>query len=101
MGTLLWRWNFAMDLTGGRVNGSSVDTHKLTATYNDQSKLASQFLGRLPTTLESEVLQSTNQTLALLLARIGLAVVWFHNRVCFSFSGVEKLGWREEAPVSG
>lgn len=68
LGTLLWRWNFALDLTAGRIGGTRIDETKLLAMHDDFNQLAAQFLGRVPNALESEVLGSTNHGLALLLA---------------------------------
>lgn len=68
MGTLLWRWNFALDLSTGRIGGSVINAPKLLSVHADLDHLAAQFLGRLPTKLEAQVLCDTSQPIALLLA---------------------------------
>ena len=68
LGTLLWRWNFALELTAGRIDGSTVDATKLLDVHDDLDLTAAQFLGRIPTPLEAQILRETSQPIALLLA---------------------------------
>jgi hypothetical protein len=68
LGTLLWRWNFALDLGAGRLGGVTIDSETLNASYPDQPDLAAHVLGRRPTEEESAVLAHSSQPLGLLLA---------------------------------
>ncbi len=68
LGTLLWRWNFALDLAGKRIGGTSFDADKLDEILPSPDQLTAHFLGRTPTAVEQEVLAVTDQRVALLLA---------------------------------
>ncbi len=68
LGTLLWRWNFALDLAGHRVQGTQPKI-----AMKDAGALAAHMLGRSPTTEESEAIGAvvTPISTALLLASPG------------------------------
>ncbi len=68
LGTLLWRWNFALDITAQRIGGTSFDKNKLHEILPGEDNLAAHFLGRAPTPLEREVLTATEHRVTLLLA---------------------------------
>lgn len=68
LGTLLWRWNFALDLTTKRIDGTSLNKNKLYEVLPGEDQLAAHFLGRASTPLEREILTETEHRVALLLA---------------------------------
>lgn len=55
LGTLLWRWNFAIDLAGGRMKGTRADLAGLEPRLG--GGLAAHLLGRIPTEAESRALE--------------------------------------------
>lgn len=65
LGTLLWRWNFAVALTEGRIQGTRLTTSE-TATKPQLQMQA--VLGRQPTAQEAAAYQDSGNGLALLLA---------------------------------
>lgn len=67
LGSLLWRWNFAIGLVEGRLNGTRVDAETLVKNFGDRNRLAAHLLGRTPTEEEAAVVQG-DAALALLLA---------------------------------
>ena len=69
LGTLLWRWNFALALTGGKIPTVTVDTkalrhalekpkHSESASDEMTGKLFAHFTGRKPRTEEIEAVRS-------------------------------------------
>ncbi len=71
MGTLLWRWNFAVALAENRLHGTHVDREAFVANFVAEKDEIPAILGRLPTDLEQDAylqLTSPSQRLALLLA---------------------------------
>ena len=68
LGTLLWRWNFALDLARGRLGGAGFKAQRLRRAFGDDDALAAHVLGRIPTALETETLRACGEPLALLLA---------------------------------
>jgi uncharacterized protein (DUF1800 family) len=68
LGTLLWRWNFALDLARGQLGGAGFNPDRLRRVLGDEGALAAHVLGRAPTELETEALRACNQPLALVLA---------------------------------
>jgi uncharacterized protein (DUF1800 family) len=68
LGTMLWRWNFARALASGEIGGTSIDAAGLTDALGGTGGLASQFLGRVPSEIERDVLASSAQPLAVLMA---------------------------------
>lgn len=67
LGSLLWRWNFAVALARDEVNGTRVERAWLVEMFGDETRLAAHLLGRRPTEVEAEVLRD-EASLALLLA---------------------------------
>lgn len=53
-GSLLWRWNFSLDLMAGRIRGTSVQKDELVQRFGSHDRLLAHFLGRRPTSLELE-----------------------------------------------
>jgi uncharacterized protein (DUF1800 family) len=68
LGTLLWRWNFALALETGRLKGTRFDANALTERLGDPHGVAAHLLGRRPRPAEVEVLDGANNPLALVLA---------------------------------
>lgn len=68
MGTLLWRWNFAVNLVGNEMKGTRVDTEKLTELLGGHGALMAAFLGRLPSETERASFQQSGAGAAMLLA---------------------------------
>lgn len=67
LGSLLWRWNFAIGHAQGRLNGTTFDAESLLQKFGDRRAVAAHVLGRQPTDEESSVLQG-DVAIALLLA---------------------------------
>jgi hypothetical protein len=68
LGTMLWRWDFALRLQDGSLEGTTANQSELIERVGDLDGLAAHLLGRRPTALESEVLAAGNTPLALLLS---------------------------------
>jgi uncharacterized protein (DUF1800 family) len=68
MGTLLWRWNFAVALSQNKIAGTSVDAAKLLANAGGDSGLMAHLLGRRPTPLETQAYHDSDAGLELMLA---------------------------------
>lgn len=68
MGTLLWRWNFAVALSKNRIGGTQVRLDKLLANTGGEEGLMAHLLGRLPRSEEKELYRRSGDGLALLLA---------------------------------
>jgi uncharacterized protein (DUF1800 family) len=68
LGTLLWRWNFALDLTRNRLAGTRVDAASLIERHGGESAVIATLLGRQPTDAERAVLESIDSPIALALA---------------------------------
>lgn len=68
MGTLLWRWNFAVSLCENRIAGTRIDARELREKLGGDDALAAQILGRTPTAGESRACLDSGAGLALLLA---------------------------------
>ncbi|MBT8486634.1 MAG: DUF1800 domain-containing protein [Phycisphaerales bacterium] len=68
LGTLLWRWNFALELDAGAIPRTAVDHEALLERAGGLNNLAAHLLGRRPTALEANELSQTARPLALLLA---------------------------------
>ncbi|MEY4005555.1 MAG: hypothetical protein RLZZ221_1651 [Verrucomicrobiota bacterium] len=66
--TLLWRWNFATALVGGRVRGSTVDAADLKEKLGGDDALMATVLGRRPSEAERVAYHQSGSGLALLLA---------------------------------
>ncbi|HVP72961.1 MAG TPA: DUF1800 domain-containing protein [Phycisphaerales bacterium] len=68
LGTLLWRWNFALGLQNGALNGTTLNVAALERTLGGANQVAAHLLGRMPTESESEILNQSRSALALLLS---------------------------------
>lgn len=68
LGTLLWRWNFAVELPAGNLKGTSINAVTLAKRLGDQQSLQAHLLGRQPNDIEAQVLAETSAPITLLLA---------------------------------
>ncbi|MFM8470911.1 MAG: DUF1800 domain-containing protein [Limisphaerales bacterium] len=69
LGTLLWRWNFAVGLAGNTLdNETKFDTEKLKASFATEENLMAHLLGRAPTADEVAASKESGAPIALLLA---------------------------------
>jgi uncharacterized protein (DUF1800 family) len=68
MGTLLWRWNFAVALSENRIPGTTVDGQGLCRKAGGDQGLMSHLLGRTPSSEEVQAYHESEAGLALLLA---------------------------------
>jgi len=68
LGTLLWRWNFAIALSQNQIKGTSLDLAALTARAGGHEPLMAHFLGRNPSAAEAQAFHEAGDGLALLLA---------------------------------
>lgn len=68
MGTLLWRWRFALDLVSGDIKGTSLAASPLMRATGDRHELAAHLLGRQPTDAEKIATQQVPHPLAFILA---------------------------------
>ncbi|MFO0873938.1 MAG: DUF1800 domain-containing protein [Phycisphaerales bacterium] len=75
LGTLLWRWNFALDLAHARISGTRVDGAGLLARFGDAGAIARHLLGRRPNELEWEAFAAGDAD-ALALALASPAFQW-------------------------
>jgi len=71
MGTLLWRWNFAVALGSNQIKGTSVNLLALKKAFGGELALMAHFLGRAPTQEEREAYHESGAGLALLLGSPG------------------------------
>jgi hypothetical protein len=69
MGTLLWRWNFALALSENRIdNGTRINPKRLTERAGGGESLMAHLLGRKPNEPEIESWRESGNGLALALA---------------------------------
>ncbi len=68
LGTLLWRFRFAVDLAHGRIAGTRLDARRLRAQLGGRDTLWAHLLGRRPTPEEAAGAGSPAMDLALALA---------------------------------
>jgi uncharacterized protein (DUF1800 family) len=69
LGTLLWRWNFAVGLANNTLdNETKLDAEKLKASFATEENLMAHLLGRAPTADEVAASKDSGAPLALLLA---------------------------------
>lgn len=54
LGSLLWRWNFSLDLLAGRISRTTVDKEQLVQRFGAHEQVLAHILGRSPTDLELE-----------------------------------------------
>ncbi len=71
MGTLLWRWNFAVALTENKIAGTKIDRAALVKNFGGEENLMAHLLGRRPTPTERDAAHSSSSGLALILASPG------------------------------
>ena len=68
MGTLLWRWKFAVALSRNRIKGTRIDFEACKKNFGGEDGLMAHVLGRLPLRSEAESYRRSGDGLALLLA---------------------------------
>ena len=68
MGTLLWRWNFALGLSENKIKGTKTDVGALRKNFGGDAGLMSHLLGRKPSADESQAYHESGAGLALMLA---------------------------------
>ncbi|HWW01598.1 MAG TPA: DUF1800 domain-containing protein [Candidatus Acidoferrum sp.] len=68
MGTLLWRWNFAVALSQNQIKGTRLDLELLKRNAGGNEALMAHLLGRTPTAEEAQAYHDSGAGLALLLA---------------------------------
>jgi uncharacterized protein (DUF1800 family) len=68
LGSLLWRFNFALALQQGGLDGTRVDAVRIIERFGSIERLAAHLFGRVPGALEGELLRSSRRPLALALA---------------------------------
>lgn len=68
MGTLLWRWNFALALSESKIKGTNIDVSAMQRTFGGEEGLMSHLLGRKPTAEEVQAYHESGAGLALMLA---------------------------------
>lgn len=68
MGTLLWRWRFALDLVSGDIKGTSLSADSLLRAAGEWPKLAAHLLGRQPMEEEKTAAAQVPLPLAFVLA---------------------------------
>ena len=71
LGTLLWRWNFAVRLASGQLHGTKVDVESLRRSFETKRHAAAALFGRTPERSEIEELRDSDEPLALALASPG------------------------------
>ena len=71
MGTLLWRWNFAVALTDGKINGVKFEDAALRKCFRGDDELLAHFLGRKPVAEEAASARTSGALVPLLLASPG------------------------------
>jgi uncharacterized protein (DUF1800 family) len=68
LGTLLWRWNFAVALSENKIKGTRIDPAALTKQFGGEAGLMAHLLGRQPTADETQSFHQSRAGLALILA---------------------------------
>ncbi len=68
LGTLLWRWNFAVALAEGQIKGTKVDLKILGETAGGDAGIMRHLLGRNATAEEVQAFKESDAGIALLLA---------------------------------
>jgi uncharacterized protein (DUF1800 family) len=68
LGTLLWRWNFAVALTENQIKGTKCDLHALREHAGDDTSVMAHLLGRKPTAEETDAYHASGAGTALVLA---------------------------------
>jgi uncharacterized protein (DUF1800 family) len=67
-GTLLWRWNFALALTQGRLKGTALQLDELTRAVGDDTSLLATLFGRQPSAEEARACRDSGAAIAVALA---------------------------------
>ncbi len=67
LGSLLWRWNFAIAISEGALGGTSFDAARLLSRFGTREAMAAHLLGRLPSDVEATIV-ADDAAIALLLA---------------------------------
>ena len=68
MGTLLWRWKFAVALSRNQIRGTTVHLDQCVQDFGDEAGLAAHVLGRRPVAGDLAGCRTSTDKLALLLA---------------------------------
>ena len=68
MGTLLWRWNFALAVSENKIKGTKIDLAALQKNSGSDVGLMAHLLGRKPTADETQAYHESGAGLALMLA---------------------------------
>lgn len=68
MGTLLWRWRFALDLVSGDIKGTSLSSASLLKAAGSTQKLAAHLIGRQSNDIEKDATAQVPLPLAFVLA---------------------------------
>jgi len=68
MGTLLWRWNFAVALSQNQIKGTCVELEVLRESAGGDARLMAHLLGRKPHPAEAQAFADSGDGLALILA---------------------------------
>jgi uncharacterized protein (DUF1800 family) len=71
MGTLLWRWNFAVALSQNKIEGTRIDLEKLRGAAGGEEQLMAHLIGRKPSSIEAQAFAESGDGLALALASPG------------------------------
>ena len=68
LGTLLWRWNFALAASENNIKGTKIDFAALQKNSGGEAGLMAHLLGRKPTAEETQAYHDSGAGLALMLA---------------------------------
>jgi uncharacterized protein (DUF1800 family) len=68
LGTLLWRWNFALAVSENKIKGTRIDLESLRGNSGGDAGLMAHLLGRKPTAEEARAYHESGAGLALMLA---------------------------------
>jgi uncharacterized protein (DUF1800 family) len=68
LGTLLWRWNFAVALSENQIKGTKTDLKNLTEKAGGETAVMAHLLGRKPSVEETQAYRSSGAGVALILA---------------------------------
>jgi hypothetical protein len=71
MGTLLWRWNFAVALSQNKIKDTRFDLEELRGAAGGDQPLMAHLLGRQPTEAEAQAFTDSGAGVALMLASPG------------------------------
>ncbi|MDZ4754916.1 MAG: DUF1800 domain-containing protein [Phycisphaerae bacterium] len=74
IGSLYWRWNLAVALSRGRLDGTRIDRERLLKATGSEDALVAHCFGRQPTADEMAIVQASGDPIAVALA--GPAFQW-------------------------